>query len=128
MAVSALFSKVSELEKRIEELSNLGSSGLSSSSSPSVPSVTLAQFEDMINRMGALESKLSSVEGRLLPADLPDKVSTLENVVGDFRPILIANVNDIKSMTDRLNHLESITMPHILTRLENLEHKISEPA
>ena len=126
MAVSALFSKVSELEKRIEELSNLGSGSSSGPSGPSGPSVSVAQFEEMISRMGALESKLSSVEDRLLPADLPAKVGTLETAVGDFRPILIANVNDIKSMTDRLNHLETITMPHILTRLENLEHKVND--
>jgi hypothetical protein len=132
MAVSALFSKINELERRLEQLASLDHTG------SAAPVSNSAQVDDMSNRISAMENKLaafdtvlnklSDIESRLLPADIPDKIRTLETTVSDFRPVLIANVNDLKSMSEKLNHLESITMPHVLSRLENLEHKVTEAA
>jgi hypothetical protein len=124
MSVSSIFAKIDELERKIASLAHLASIGVQTA----VPQPTSVP-EDVLNRLAAVEeivaafappdidsinSRLSVLEATKLPDDLPDKVA--------------ANLHEIGSVAEKVNHLETVTLPHIITRLENVEsHVQAEP-
>jgi hypothetical protein len=58
-----------------------------------------------------LPQKVAELESRMLPVELPEKVDTL--------------TNELHALNDKLVHLETITLPHILLRIENIEQKLA---
>jgi hypothetical protein len=58
-----------------------------------------------------LPQKVAELESRMLPVELPQKVDTLSN--------------ELQALTDKLVHLETITLPHIILRIENMEQKLA---
>jgi hypothetical protein len=74
-----------------------------------------------------LPDKVSELESRMLPVNLPDKVSELES---RMLPVdLPHNVDtlsiELQALNYKLVHLETITLPHIILRIENMEQKLA---
>ena len=144
MSLSAIFAKFDEIERKIASINNQSVSGVA-------PSVNL---DDVYNRLGALEAmpkadvdsvnnKLAELESRMLPVELPQKVADLESrmlpvelpqKVADLESRMLpaelpqkvdALSNELQALTDKLVHLETITLPHIILRIENMEQKLA---
>jgi hypothetical protein len=144
MSLSAIFAKFDEIERKIASINNQSVSGVA-------PSVNL---DDVYNRLGALEAmpkadvdsvnnKLAELESRMLPVELPQKVAELESrmlpvelpqKVADLESRMLpaelpqkvdALSNELQALTDKLVHLETITLPHIILRIENMEQKLA---
>ena len=128
MSLSAIFAKFDEIERKIASINNQSVSGVA-------PSVNL---DDVYNRLGALEAmpkadvdsvnnKLAELESRMLPVELPQKVADLESrmLPAELPQKVDALSNELQALTDKLVHLETITLPHIILRIENMEQKLA---
>jgi hypothetical protein len=65
--------------------------------------------------------RLEELEVKLLHTDLPGKVQNLEGIVSNFPGL----ANDVLNLAQRLQHLENVTMPHVVSRIETLEQKVA---
>lgn len=135
MTMAAIFAKFDDLERKI---------ALVTSNPSVVQSVTTASnsvdIENVLNRLSALEASVANIqqpdinavynriaelENRLLPADLPLKVATLEEALASVSNITSGQSTEIQALNDKLTHLETVTLPHMLLRIENLEQKMA---
>jgi hypothetical protein len=133
MSLSSILAKFDVLEKRIEQISTYASAA------PVQQVDSTAQYGELSNRLANLEAALSSLtvskqneidlmikrleelEVKLLHTDLPGKVQNLEGIVSNFPGL----ANDVLNLAQRLQHLENITMPHVVSRIETLEQKVA---
>lgn len=138
MSVSSIFSKIDDLERKVASLADVVSQPAQSNAAPQPAAVAAAagpELEDILRRLAAVEavvaafappdidsvnSRLSLLESKALPDDLPMKVDALH---ADLTNAHNTVTNDIASLVDKLNHLETVTLPHVLTRLENVENR-----
>jgi hypothetical protein len=133
MSLSSILAKFDVLEKRIEQISTYASAA------PVQQVDSTAQYGELSNRLANLEAALSSLtvskqneidlmikrleelEVKLLHTDLPGKVQNLEGIVSNFPGL----ANDVLNLAQRLQHLENVTMPHVVSRIETLEQKVA---
>jgi hypothetical protein len=133
MSLSSILAKFDVLEKRIEQISTYASAA------PVQQVDSTAQYGELSNRLANLEVALSSLtvskqneidlmikrleelEVKLLHTDLPGKVQNLEGIVSNFPGL----ANDVLNLAQRLQHLENVTMPHVVSRIETLEQKVA---
>lgn len=133
MSLSSILAKFDVLEKRIEQISTYASA------TPVQQVDSTAQYGELSNRLANLEVALSSLtvskqneidlmikrleelEVKLLHTDLPGKVQNLEGIVSNFPGL----ANDVLNLAQRLQHLENVTMPHVVSRIETLEQKVA---
>lgn len=139
MSISSIFAKFDEVERKLNELS---------SRSPTAGVVTDGGSGDFVKRIEAVEAALSlfqqhyqnqrsdavdldPVLSRLsvlesvtqMPTELPQRVENIENVLNHMQMVMNGAASDIQTLNQKLNHLETVTLPHIVSRLENLEQR-----
>ena len=129
MALANIFTKLSELEKKIQSFSGTSLNSVESSVS-SGPDVS-----ELLNKLAALESaQLQSLE-RI--AALESSQSQVQQQVNGFSPIVNALETTVPSLNnkisqletvflDKLNHIESVVVADLNARVLVLEEKMSE--
>ncbi len=135
MSLSSILAKFDDLERRIEVFAG---SRTVAPSQPVASDESCVKYNELSNRLANIEGALSALstkqsdmelmskrleelEVRLLHADLPGKVQNLEVIVSNFPGL----ANDVLNMAQRLQHLENVTMPHVVSRIEILEQKVA---
>lgn len=134
MSLASIFAKFEDLERKISDI------GVVNASTVSTASGSAPTDETLLNRINALEAalaqqpnletlytRLAVLEAKVMPSELPQKVENIENVLSNFQTVITANASDIQTLTQKLEHLESVTFPHIVSRLENVEHRFATP-
>ncbi len=132
MALANIFTKLSELEKKIQSLSGTSLSP-TESSRPSGPSE--ADVSELLNRLAALETAQAQSLERV--AALESAQSQVQQQVNNCAPrmdtleaSLPALNNKIAQLEtvflDKLNHIESVVIADLSARVLVLEDKISE--
>lgn len=145
MSVSSIFAKIDDLERKVSSLASSVSAAASApaQSGAAGPVGPAIDVEDVLKRLSAVEalvaafsqpdidqvnSRLSLLEAKVMPVDLPEKVEAIQSTMTNFQNAVTGHSGDIHTLVDKLNHLETVTLPHILTRLENLEHQLAQPS
>ena len=140
MSLASIFAKFDDLERKISAI-NASAGSVSNASSVSNANGDPAALDAVLQRLEALEAavaqqanleslttRLAVLEAKVMPSELPQKVENIENVLSNFQTVISANASDIQTLTHKLEHLENVTFPHVVTRLENVEHKVTETA
>lgn len=122
MALANIFAKLKDLETRFEQLtsSTSGTSGVSVQS-------PVVELEAIISRVTALENqvnnnsqdingRLSAVEARPVLPDLSEKLAALES-----------RVIDTTAFLEKLNHIESVGITTLESRVSALEQQLATP-
>jgi predicted nucleic acid-binding Zn-ribbon protein len=146
MSLSSIFAKIDELDRKVSHIASesakaVAMSGSGSGSAASAASSSSIDLEQVLQRLAAVEgvvaafaqpdidavnSRLSVLESKIMPDDIPNEVAVLQSNMTTFQNALVGHSGDIQSVAQKLNHLETVTLPHILTRLENLEHQLAQ--
>ena len=131
MALANIFSKLSELEKKIQSLN--GASLSPESSRPSEPSGP--DMSELLNRLAALETFQAQSLQRVAALEsaqnqVQQQVNSCSPRVDALEASLPALNNKIAQLEtvflDKLNHIESVVIADLSARVLVLEDKISE--
>ena len=136
MSLASIFAKFDDIEKKI---SAINCNTIVDSSTAGSVSATIE--EDLRRRIDAIEAalaqqqnlealytRLAVLEAKVMPSELPQKVENIENTLVNFQAVITGNVSDIQALNHKLEHLESVTFPHVVSRLENVEQRLVTPA
>lgn len=129
MSLASIFSRFDDLERKISAVSTVGSAPTSSVVDEALVKriealeAALAQQQNV----EALYTRLAVLEAKVMPAELPQKVENIENTLSHFQTVVAGNASDIQTLTRKLEHLETVTFPHVVSRLENVEHRLTTP-
>lgn len=141
MSLSSIFAKIDELDRKVSQVASESAKAVAMSGSASGGSQSSVDLEQVLQRLAAVEavvaafaqpdidavnSRLSMLESKIMPDDMPNEVAVIQSNMTTFQNALIGHSGDIQSVAQKLNHLETVTLPHILTRLENLEHQLAQ--
>jgi hypothetical protein len=144
MSLSSIFAKIDELDRKVSQVASESAKAVAmsgSASAASAASQSSVDLEQVLQRLAAVEvvvaafaqpdidavnSRLSVLESKIMPDDMPNEVAVIQSNMTTFQNALIGHSGDIQSVAQKLNHLETVTLPHILTRLENLEHQLAQ--
>jgi hypothetical protein len=145
MSLSSIFAKMDELDRKVSHIATesakaVAIAGAGAGAGAGQPAIDV---EKLLQRLDAVEavvaafsqpdidqvnSRLSLLESKVMPDDIPNKVDSLHSSMTNFQNAVTGHSGDIQSLAQKLNHLETVTLPHILTRLENLEHQVTQQA
>ena len=129
MALANIFTKLSELEKKIQSFSgtSLNSVESSVSSGPDVSELLnkLAALESAqlqsLERIAALESSQSQVQQQV------NGFSSIVNALETAVPSLNNKISQLETVfLDKLNHIETVVFADLNARVLVLEEKMSE--
>jgi len=133
MSLASIFARFDDLERKISAIN----SAPVTVSGGAVNAVN-AVDEALLQRLDALEAavaqqpnleslqtRLAVLEAKVMPSGLPERVDSIEGVLSNFQTVISGNASDIQTLTQKLEHLEGVTFPHVVSRLENVEHKLT---
>jgi uncharacterized coiled-coil protein SlyX len=133
MSLASIFAKFDDLERKISAINASAGSVSNANGDPAALDAVLQQRLDALEaavaqqpNLESLTTRLAVLEAKVMPSELPQKVENIENVLSNFQTVISANASDIQTLTHKLEHLENVTFPHVVTRLENVEHKVTE--
>lgn len=125
MSLSMIFGKLDDLERKINTAVIQPTQQASANSDDlnnKLQAVEAIQtnVQQLLESMNNVNNKLAVLEANaVMPADLPEKVDKCEAVSTQ-------TVADLQVLAQRLDHLETVTLPHVVSRMENIEHKLND--
>ncbi len=115
MALANVFARLDELEKNLNTTSR--------SSVVSEVSVDMSGFENRLSALESLTNKVSELEANQLPGNLPSKVTELEALASKL-PEFNQRLQKLEaSIAMIVEHVKSLDIPQLKTRIEALENK-----
>lgn len=130
MSLSSIFARIDDLDRKIGSLAaeTARVSGAGAGTGATVDVEKLLQRLDAVEAVVAafsqpdidmVNSRLAALESKVMPDDLLSNMAAFQNAV-------TGHSGDILALAQKLSHLETVTLPHILTRLENVEHQLAQ--
>lgn len=132
MSLASIFARFDDLDRKIAAIATVGNATSVANATAGTVDKALVKrieaLEALFSQQPNLESiytRLAVLESKVMPSELPQKVENMENVLSNFQTVVTGNASDIQLLSQKLEHLESVTFPHVVSRLENVEHKVS---
>jgi len=122
MALANIFAKLNELERKLQNVSPEASQGVSASELESLLSRVTVLEQQACTKVQDLTIRLNALESKQMPPDVSGKVAILENKLQQVE----AKVVDTKPFLDKLNHIETVSIKELKSRVEALEQKMNE--
>ncbi len=120
MALASVFARLDDLEKQLKTVS-LGTS--SNTVDLSSSAIDLSMFENRLVKLEELVNKVSDLESKQLPLNLPDKVTELEALVSKL-PEFNQRIQTLEANLSMIaEHIKSIDLIQLKKRVEVLENK-----